>query len=172
MHRYATAFVLVLLCVFLLVTGSAQAIGLVNVPSTHAQATLNVLNNRPNLTSLVLGVWPDFYVNGCYGGMAWPGWIDVNVHLWGVSYTDQVAHEWGHEVMRAADTKGLNLSGKWTAFMRSKGWNPSVVEASHAFTENLSQAYWYPYYAKAADTPYRVSKSEMQMFLADAGVTP
>jgi hypothetical protein len=170
---YRTSVLLALVVVLLFCSvGSVQAIGLVTVPTTHQQATLNVVNNRPNLTALVLGVWPDFFVRGGYGGMAFPGYIDVNTHLWGIAYTDLVAHEWGHEVQRAADASGRGLTQAWRALMLGKGWDVSAVALNHAFTENLCGAYWYPYYANAPDTPYLVSKAEMTAFLQSIGVTP
>jgi hypothetical protein len=169
-----TALVCLLSIVLALaITGTALAFPLVNVPSTHQAATLNTINNRPNLVSVVLGVWPAFYVQGGYGGMAWPGHIDVGTARYtGKAYTDHVAHEWGHEVNLALDALGRNCTGRYLALLRSKGWTPTDVQSKHSFTECLSEYYFGPYYANAADTPYKVTKAELLALLQACGVTP
>jgi hypothetical protein len=160
-------------------TGSAQAIGLVNVPASHQQATLNTINNRPNLVSVVLSVWPAFYVRGGYGGQAWPGYIDVNTaQLSGKAYTHQVAHEWCHEVQLACDAPGGygSLIVAWRAFMASTWpqvntsqwtgatWNHTLMEAMREF--------WRPYYANAPEYRVYATRAQMTTILQGCGVTP
>jgi hypothetical protein len=177
---YRTSVLLALVVVLLFCSvGSVQAIGLVTIPATHQQATLNVVNNRPNLTSLVLGAWPDFYVHGCYGGMAWPGSIDVTVHLSDRAYTAHLAHEWCHEVQRACDEPGGygSLTTAWRAFMAAS-W-PQVDTSqwtgftwNHTLMEAVRQAWWYPYYSGGPE--YRVYATRVQMtaVFQSIGVTP
>jgi hypothetical protein len=172
MKRILTTLILVAVFV-LMVSTVAQAVPLVNVPLSHQQATQNVINNRPNLINMVLSVWPNFYVQGGYGGMAWPGHIDVGTARYtGKAYTDHVAHEWGHEINLALDALKRNCTSKYLTLLRSKGWTPTDVESKHSFAECLSEYYYGPYYANPADTPYKISKIEMTNFLQSLGLNP
>jgi hypothetical protein len=182
----STRKLIILLIIVGLLTGSAQAITITGGDSSQSQAVLDVVNSRPNLTSFVLLVWPDFHVRLNYGGHAWDGYIDVNKSKTGTAFTYLAAHEWSHEVQLAADAAGKHLDTAWLQLLRDRGypdstwvWNTSVNGGRYnpweCFAENLARAYWSPYYT-GRTTPNTglvwLSRADMAAFLASVGIQP
>ncbi len=175
------ASIAILAGLFLLLSSTAAlAYPLVNVPATYRAATINTIDCRPNLVSVVLGVWPTFYVQGGFGGEAWLGHIDVGTSLYsGQAYTNQVAHEWCHEVQRAMDEPGGagSLTAAWHAFMAASwpqvnttGWD--AFTWNHTLMEAMRQAWWYPYYAGGPEYRVYADRPRMTAILQSCGVTP
>ncbi len=106
----------------------AQAVTIKGGDATHRTAALNVLRSQPGLLAFVESVYPGFTVWIGYGGHAWEGRIDVNGSRSGKAFTDQVAHEFCHEIQRAADAAGgpPALSGPWRDELIGRGFGPET----------------------------------------------
>jgi len=175
--------------VLLMVAGPAQAVTIKGGDAAHRNAVLGVLNSRPQLLAFVESVYPDFTVCIGYGGHAWEGRIDVTGTRWGKAFTDEVAHEFCHEVQRAADATGGQeaLGSAWLDELAGQGWGPDTWvwgmfaplygqrDPWEAFAENMKRAYFSPYYTVTStpDTQLaRLSEEDMTAFLEAHGLEP
>jgi hypothetical protein len=173
----------------ILLASPAQAVTIKGGDPAHQAAVVDVLNSRPKLLAFVESVYPDFTVWIGYGGHAWEGRIDVCVTRTGKAFTDEVAHEFCHEVQRAADAAGGTpaLSGPWLDELTRRGYGPEtwvwglyaplwgLRDPWEALAENLKRAYFSPYYTLTT-TPDTVlcwlSRADMTAFLEANGIEP
>ena len=180
MRLKSIALLALVVVLMLAIGGSALAVPLVNMPATHAGATVNVINNHPGLLAAVLDVYPGFYAQGYQQrfGTAFPGAIIVYVGWVGKQYTQHVAHEWCHEIMLACDAPGGygSLSAAWRDFIATSWpqvdtsrWSPATY--SHTLMEAIRRAFWYPFYA---DAEYRLyaDRAQITAILQSCGVNP
>ena len=185
--RAARRIVLTGLCSIILVlavAGVADAYTVNGGSEWQRQMVKEVLSYNPELLAVVEQVWPDFTVNINYGGRAVKGSIDVNINKEGLSFTDVVIHEFGHEVQLAADAKGgcPEIDCAWDLELTERGYPEStwVYECSYpyygrrnpfeCFTENLSLL-WPANYHYAPDTQLaKLTAREMRAFLVNTGV--
>ena len=172
----------------LLLATPAQAVTFKGGDAVHRAAALSVLRSQPELLALVESVYPDFTVWIGYGGHAWEGRIDVCGTRQGKAFTDQVAHEFCHEVQRAADAAGGTeaLGSAWLDELTHRGYGPETWEWGmyaplyglrdpwEAFAENMKRAYFSPYYTLTT-TPNTslgwLSRADMSAFLDAHGLS-
>jgi hypothetical protein len=100
-----------------------------------------------------------------------------------------VAHEFCHEVQRAADAAGgaTALGSAWLDELTSQGYGPDtwvwgmfaplygLRDPWEAFAENLKRAYFSPYYTLTATPSTQLgwlSKDDMAAFLEANGIEP
>jgi len=175
------------LVLVLLLAAPAEAVTFKGGDAAHRAAALNVLQSQPELLALVERVYPDFTVWIGYGGHAWEGRIDVCGTRQGRAFTDQVAHEFCHEVQRAADAAAgmATLGGAWLDELTRRGYGPETWEWGlyaplyglrdpwEAFAENMKRAFFSPYYT-LTNTPNTylgwLSRADMSAFLQANGV--
>ena len=179
MHRYSIAVVLVIATVLVLVFASgAFAFTIQGGDSAHRGAAASVVSSVPGLLNCVQATYPAFSVHIDYGGMAFPGYIDVCCTLMGKDFTNEVAHEFCHEVQLACDNSGRgSLTAAWHRFM-AQVW-PQVNTSqwtgftwNHTLMEALRQAFYAPYYANPPEYRVYATKAQMTAILASVGVTP
>jgi hypothetical protein len=170
----------------LAVAGVANAYTIKGGYAWQRQMVKEVLDYNPALLAVVQDVWPNFTVNINYGGRAIKGSIDVSIRKWGKSFTDQVIHEFGHEVQLAADVKGgrPEIDCAWDLELTERGYPEATWVYKYCypyygrknpfecFTENLSLL-WPDKYHYAPDTRLaKLTAAEMKAFLVDTGVLP
>jgi hypothetical protein len=176
-------------CAMILVlamAGVADAYTIKGGDRWHRQMVKEVLDYHPELVAIVEGVWPGFTVNINYGGRASKGSIDVSIRKSGKVFTDQVLHEFGHEVQLAADAKGglPEIDYAWDQVLISRGypestWVPKICYPYYGrknvfenFAENFGMLFP-PKYRYAPDTRLaRLTSDEMWAFLRETGVLP
>jgi len=179
----AAAVVGLLLAIAL--SAPAQALTVKGGDSAHRNAVFSVLCSRPDLLGYVEGAYPDFTVNICYGGHAWKGSIDVSTAKSGRAFTDQVAHEFCHEVQIAIDARwhrGLVPvnSDDWKTLLTSRGYGESTWNWDNrapllgrrnpweAFAEDMKCAFYAPrFLVSSSPNTYlaKVSEKDMVCFL-------
>ncbi len=181
MRRGRTAYLVMGLAIVLalLLSGAAQAVTLQGGDSAHRSAVLGTLQSQPRLLAAVESVYPGFCVRLNYGGMAWPGYIDVSVSLWGKAFTNQVCHEFCHELQIAADAPGgyESLTTAWRQWMRV---NKPQVDTSrwdgfiwnHTLMEALRQAFYAPYYAGGPEYRVYADRGQVTALLQSVGIQP
>jgi hypothetical protein len=181
--------VLAVVCTIVLVlamAGAANAYTIKGGDKWHRQMVKEVLEYHPELLAIVEGVWPNFTVNINYGGRASKGSIDVNIRKSGKVFTDQVLHEFGHEVQLAADAKGglPQIDSAWDQEVTSRGYPEStwVFKISYPyygrknvfenFAENFSMLFPTKYHYAPDTKLARLTADEMWAFLSETGVLP
>jgi hypothetical protein len=170
----------------LAVAGAADAYTIKGGDRWHRQMVKELLDYNPDLLAIVQNVWPNFTVNINYGGRAAKGSIDVNIRKSGKAFSDQVLHEFGHEVQLAADAKGgiPQIDNPWRQEMRDRGYPESKwvwrscypyygrMSPHECFAENLGML-WPAKYHYAPDTKLaKLTQAEMWAFLKEAGALP
>jgi hypothetical protein len=174
-----TALAAIVVAAYLLVfaaSASAATFCGPHADRAHVSAARNAIDNNPRLLAAVESVWPDYYVNISHGGQAWLGHIDTNGCLMGFAFTDQVIHEHMHELQRACDAPGGygSLGAAWLAFLNARGIPyGTTATAWHWLVENLSAAFYGPYYAENDSAAQcSVGKADLIRLLSSVGVRP
>jgi hypothetical protein len=165
--RYATT-VVVATAIILALSGGAAAYTITGGDQAHRHAVTETLGSQPRLLAAVEHVYPGFSVRICYGGFAWPGSIDVCRKLSGRAFTNQVAHEFCHEIQRACDEPGGYgaLGQAWISWLQRRGL--STVDWTHTLEDSMRVAFFAPYCVPPGQTV--ASKAEIVDLLRSVGV--
>ncbi len=181
--------VLIGVCTIVLVlsvAGAADAYTIKGGDRWHRRMVSEVLDYHPELLAIVQEVWPNFTVNINYGGRAVKGSIDVCILKSGKVFTDQVLHEFGHEVQLAADAKGgrPQIDAAWDLELTRRGYPESKwvyrfcypyygrKNPFECFAENFGML-WPAKYHYPPDTRLaKLTQREMWSFFYNSGVLP
>ena len=160
---------LVVILVFVLTLAialPAQALTIQGGDPSHRLAIMGTLESQPTLLAYVENVYPSFSVHVCFGGYAWLSYIDVSGALSGRAFTNQVAHEFCHEVQRASDEGALSLNVAWHAWLNARGM--TTLDWTHSLEDSMRVALFAPYYA--FEQPTFATKTEMVALLKSVGI--